>query len=203
MIDNTDQIVFLNCEIKKLKEVFPSFVFEIGKLGRWYEKGVFKSNMWGSIFVIDSKGISIGRLIYEGHIFYRAKAYGENKGFPLHDFFFMYRMWRRIGILPEDLKDTKKYAKQLIAEIKSQQEQWRLDHPVEKRRKKIKGLNEDYVVSQLLGILPLNDAIKNLWCGGTVTGRAKVYKVDHKNISNIEEQSEISIKHCDEVKIAK
>jgi len=82
--------VFLKQQIQELKHRFPAYRFDMGKVGARMIEAAQVSPMWGSIFVIDPQGVSIGRLLYSdegsGPKFSHRKAYGENKGYLLHAF---------------------------------------------------------------------------------------------------------------------
>lgn len=54
---------------------FPSYSFNIGKIGGWGRTNY--QPCWGSIFITTPNGIQIGRLIFKDGFFDHSKVYGN------------------------------------------------------------------------------------------------------------------------------
>lgn len=99
----------LSEEILFIKRAFPRYTFDIGKLGARMIDGTEVGPFWGSIFVMDSEGISVGRLIYKDNIFSHDKAYGEN----IDDFFHIFRVWKKTGKMIDNIEGIRKEAEKI------------------------------------------------------------------------------------------
>jgi len=149
-------------EIFFLKKVFPDYTFNAGKLGSRMIDGKEIGPFWGSIFVENPEGISVGRLIYKDNIFSHDKAYGENKDFPIDDFFHIFRVWKKTGKIISNLNTVRNEAEE-IRELRMQElREWREKNNSNKKRNKLEGPNVERILSMLIGTIYVTKSLEPL-----------------------------------------
>ena len=85
----------LELEAASLKLEFPEYDFNVGRLGSWIKGGLIHGlPFWGSIFVTNSEGDQIGRILYKDMAYSHCKPYGA-KGSPQDSFWERFQIWNK------------------------------------------------------------------------------------------------------------